>query len=117
MGLYTGADLDQMERGLTRQPYDEHGMTFWSSCEKRQRALTDTLIAQALTCTRYHSDYPDGDRTKPRETYSLLPNTDCFVSLGNDLYFGFRIPVSALDSGSDGCQQLKEWGISSIQLQ
>lgn len=110
MVLFTASELKAAKQ-KKEQPRttDKDGFTTWSVCYEDQRVLAKGLQAQAHICNYYHE-------SSPGEAIYVLPNTDCYVPVGKNLYFGFRIPMAAMDSAIDGCEQLKRWGIRSMSL-
>lgn len=109
--LMTDAEIRAYEQELT-QPITSNGTArTWTECRTEQRLLAEGLHAKALTCTGYHQE-----EASDATTDGLIPNTHCFVPVSQSLYFAFRIPLSGMDAGEDGCSKLRSWGIRSVQL-
>lgn len=111
MRLMTDAEIRAYEKELTRPVTLEGGFKTWTNCKTEQRVLAEGITAKTLTCTNYHQE--EGSNAPANW---LIPNTHCFVPVSKSLYFAYRIPMSAMDTGADGCRQLKWWGIRSIRL-
>ncbi len=111
--LMTSAQIKAYEKQLTVPVHTEGGTTtVWTTCTTDTRLLAENLTGKTLTCTNYHQEVGSNGPAN-----WLAPHTHCFIPLSKDAYLAYRIPMSALDSGTDGCRQLRMWGIRSVHLQ
>ena len=108
--LMTHAQASDNKASRIQAPTVQDGVTMWTTCVEEPRVLSDGITAIAQTCTSY---YRHGDEGPDNW---MVPTTHCYVPVDGG-YLAYVIPLSAMDSGADGCRTLKTWGLRSVRVE